>query len=62
MLENIIIILIIAVILGLAIRYVIRAKKKGVKCIGCPDGAKCSGNCAGCSGNCCGNGGDHHNH
>ena len=62
MLENIIIILIIAVILGLAIRYVSRAKKKGVKCIGCPDGAKCSGNCAGCSGNCCGNGGDHHNH
>ena len=54
MLENIIIILIIAVILGLAIRYVIRAKKKGVKCIGCPDGAKCPGNCAGCSGNCCG--------
>ena len=45
---------IIVVILGLAIGYIRRAKKKGVKCIGCPDGAKCSGNCAGCSGNCCG--------
>ena len=45
---------IIVVILGLAIGYIRRAKKKGVKCIGCPDGVKCSGNCAGCSGNCCG--------
>ena len=45
---------IIVVILGLAIAYICRAKKKGIKCIGCPDGAKCSGNCAGCSGNCCG--------
>ena len=45
---------IIVVILGLAIGYIRRAKKKGVKCIGCPDGAKCPGNCAGCSGNCCG--------
>ena len=43
---------IIAAVLGLAIRYIWRAKKKGVKCIGCPDGAKCSGNCAGCNGNC----------
>ena len=32
----------------------LKAKKKGIKCIGCPDGAKCSGNCTGCSGNCCG--------
>ena len=33
---------IIVVILGLAIGYIRRAKKKGVKCIGCPDGATCS--------------------
>lgn len=38
---------IIVVILGLAIGYIRRAKKKGIKCIGCPDGAKCSGNCCG---------------
>lgn len=43
---------IIAVILGLAIWYIYRSKKRGAKCIGCPDGAKCSGNCAGCSGHC----------
>ena len=45
-----IIVAIVVAILGLAILYVRRAKKKGVKCIGCPDGGKCSGNCAGCSG------------
>lgn len=42
------IILIIGLILGLAGGYVYRARKKGVKCIGCPDGAACSGNCSGC--------------
>ena len=43
---------IIAMILGAAALYIYKAKKKGVKCIGCPEGAKCSGCCAGCSGNC----------
>jgi len=43
---------VIAAIVGLVILYIHRSKKKGVKCIGCPDGAKCSGNCSGCSGNC----------
>lgn len=45
---------VIALVLGLVIFYIIRAKKKGVKCIGCPDGKTCSGKCNGCSGNCCG--------
>ncbi len=57
-LENILATLVVAAILGGAIWYIVRAKKKGIKCIGCPDGAKCSGRCAGCSGNCCGNGPD----
>ena len=35
-------------ILGLAGWYVYRAKKSGQKCIGCPNGGKCSGNCACC--------------
>ena len=44
---------VLLVILALAAGYVIKAKKKGVKCIGCPDGC-CSkkGGCASCS--CCG--------
>lgn len=46
------IIALVALILVLVIGYIRRAKKKGVKCIGCPEGGKCAGNCAGCSGNC----------
>ena len=42
----------VALIVGLAAWYLHKAKAKGVKCIGCPDGAKCSGNCSGCGGNC----------
>ena len=41
---------IIAMILGAAALYIYKAKKKGVKCIGCPDGSKCSGACSGCCG------------
>ena len=47
-----IIIAIVALIIGLASWYLYRAKKKGVKCIGCPDAATCSGNCSGCAGKC----------
>ncbi len=44
--ENYIIIGAVLVIVALAAIYVIRAKKKGRKCIGCPAG--CNGNCQGC--------------
>lgn len=53
--EDIILILILAAILGFAAWYVIRAKKQGKKCIGCPDGGSCaSGSCGGCGGCDCG--------
>ncbi len=45
---TVIVIAIVVAILGGAIAYIIRAKKKGVKCIGCPAGSSCSGHC--CSG------------
>lgn len=45
--ENIIIIAVLALILGLAAGYVYKAKKSGRKCIGCPDGGSCSGHCSG---------------
>ncbi len=32
---------ILVVIVGSAICYIIKAKKKGVKCIGCPEGCNC---------------------
>lgn len=46
------VICIMVIVIGLAALYVIRAKKKGRKCIGCPSGASCphGGNCAACSG------------
>ena len=51
---NVILVIVLLLILGGAGIYIIRAKKKGVKCIGCPAGATCSGhcsgNCSGCSG------------
>lgn len=40
--ENIIVALILALILGLAIRRIRREKKRGVRCVGCP----CSGTCS----------------
>ena len=58
--DNLILAVVLLAILGMAITYIIKEKKRGVKCIGCPaaaecasrqDGAPfCSGNCNGCSG------------
>ncbi len=58
---NVIIVAILLVIVGLAARYVIKAKKNGRKCIGCPNGGcscqssstkpgQCCDGCHGCSG------------
>ncbi len=47
--ENIIAILVILALVGLAVWYVIRAKKQGNKCIGCPESNCPSKNCG-----CCG--------
>ena len=55
---DILIIAVLAAILGGAGWYVYRAKKQGVKCIGCPDAKTCAGNCSGCSG-CAGCSGCH---
>lgn len=48
---------IIALIIGAAVAYIIKAKKSGKRCIGCPDGASCArkcdgstcGSCSGCA-------------
>ena len=48
--DDLIIVLIVVCIVVLAGGYVWKARKKGVKCIGCPDSGKCSGSCAGCTG------------
>ncbi len=48
--DNIIAIVIIAVIVIAASGYVYKAKKSGKKCIGCPEGCNCSKN-GSCSSN-----------
>lgn len=55
MVGNIIVTAILVAILGGAIAYIVKAKKSGRKCIGCPDGCNCpkagscSGACSGCN-------------
>ena len=34
-----------ALIVGAAIFYIVRAKKRGQKCVGCPYAKQCSGKC-----------------
>lgn len=53
--ENLILIVVLVLILGAALTYIMRARKKGVKCIGCPAGGQCPGakgktSCGGCKG------------
>ena len=56
--ENIIAIAVLGLILGLAAGYVYKSRKRGIKCIGCPDAQVCASNkgvgsaCSGCKGNC----------
>ena len=47
---DIIAIVAILLIVGGAVAYIIKAKKSGKKCIGCPDSATCGK--GGCSGSC----------
>lgn len=43
--KNIIIISVLAIIVAAALFYIIREKKRGRKCIGCPAAQNCSGGC-----------------
>ena len=47
---NFVIILVVAAIVGGALWFIRREKKRGVQCVGCPDAKTCGGNCAGCQG------------
>ena len=42
---NIVITVIIVAIIGVAILYIVKAKKNGAKCIGCPASGACGGKC-----------------
>lgn len=52
---NVVIIAVILAIVALAVFYIIKAKKSGKKCIGCPDSGSCGskkgeGGCSCCCG------------
>lgn len=50
---NFIVIGILALIISAIIFYLVRQKKKGVKCIGCPYAKQCATkNCGKCGGGC----------
>ncbi|NLD88288.1 MAG: FeoB-associated Cys-rich membrane protein [Clostridiales bacterium] len=44
--DIIVVLILIAIVAGI-IRYLIRAKKRGEACIGCPYAKKCMGKCGG---------------
>lgn len=45
--ETLIVILILLLIAAAIIGYLVRAKKRGQTCIGCPYAKQCSGKCSG---------------
>ena len=45
--EDIIVILILAAVAAGIVLYLIRAKKRGERCIGCPYAKNCGGKCGG---------------
>ncbi len=47
--ENVILILVLALILGAAALYVYKAKKRGDKCVGCPYSKQCGKNGCPCN-------------
>lgn len=51
--ENVILIVILLALLGMAIGYIVKAKKRGVKCIGCSVAKNCAqGKVSACEGHC----------
>ena len=48
--ETVIVAVVLVVIVGFAVGYICKAKKRGVKCIGCPSGGSCGSCGCGCGG------------
>ena len=51
---DLIVAMLVLMIIAAAVAYIIRAKKKGAKCIGCPAAGTCSGKSKEDSQCCCG--------
>ncbi len=50
---NVIIVIVIAAILTAAVTYIVKAKRSGVKCIGCPSARTCKEGMTGKTNCCC---------
>ena len=50
--DSVAVIAIVCAILVLAVGYIIKAKKRGVKCVGCADGGSCGRSCGSCNCGC----------
>ena len=50
--DNIIVTAVVALIVGAAVWYIRKEKRRGIHCVGCPDSKTCSGGWHDCSG-CC---------
>ena len=48
--KDLLVLIILALILGAAVTYLYREKKRGVRCVGCPDAGHCCRSCPSCSG------------
>ena len=50
---DILLLVVLALMVLLALFYIVRSKRKGVRCIGCPSGGKCNSDglsgCGGCT-------------
>ncbi len=46
--ENVILAVVLLMIVGAAVVYIVKEKKKGTKCIGCPAAAACAKRQGGC--------------
>ena len=49
---DVLIVAIVLIIIGIAAGYIIKEKRNGAKCIGCPNSKTCAHKCAGCNGQC----------
>jgi prolipoprotein diacylglyceryltransferase len=47
--DDFIVIAVLVLVIGGAVIYVLKQRKKGVKCIGCPNSGSCSGSCCNCN-------------
>ncbi len=45
---DIVIVCVVALVLAAVVFFLVREKKKGKTCVGCPQGATCGGNCCSC--------------